>query len=35
MNDKVFNVSWVGVGGQGILLISDILAKTATLQDWM
>jgi indolepyruvate ferredoxin oxidoreductase beta subunit len=31
MSDKVFNVSLVGVGGQGILLTSDILAKTATL----
>jgi indolepyruvate ferredoxin oxidoreductase beta subunit len=31
MSDKVFNVSLVGVGGQGSLLTSDILAKTATL----
>jgi indolepyruvate ferredoxin oxidoreductase beta subunit len=31
MSDKVFNVSLVGVGGQGILLTSDILAKTAVL----
>jgi indolepyruvate ferredoxin oxidoreductase beta subunit len=31
MSDKVFNVSLVGVGGQGILLTSDILAKTAAL----
>ena len=28
---KAMNVSLVGVGGQGILLTSDILAKTATL----
>jgi len=28
---KTMNVSLVGVGGQGILLTSDILAKTATL----
>lgn len=28
---KTTNVSLVGVGGQGILLTSDILAKTATL----
>jgi len=28
---KTVNVSLVGVGGQGILLTSDILAKTATL----
>lgn len=31
MSDKAFNVSLVGVGGQGILLTSDILAKTAAL----
>ena len=28
---KTFNVSLVGVGGQGILLTSDILAKVAAL----
>ena len=28
---KTVNISLVGVGGQGILLTSDILAKTATL----
>ena len=28
---KTMNVSLVGVGGQGILLTSDVLAKTATL----
>ena len=28
---KTVNVSLVGVGGQGILLTSDVLAKTATL----
>ena len=28
---KTFNVSLVGVGGQGILLTSDVLAKTAAL----
>ncbi len=28
---KTMNISLVGVGGQGILLTSDILAKTATL----
>ena len=28
---KVTNVSLVGVGGQGILLTSDVLAKTAAL----
>ncbi len=28
---KTINISLVGVGGQGILLTSDILAKTATL----
>lgn len=28
---KVFNVSLVGVGGQGILLTSDVLAKVALL----
>ena len=28
---KALNISLVGVGGQGILLTSDILAKTATL----
>ena len=28
---KTMNVSLVGVGGQGILLTSDILAKTAAL----
>ena len=31
MNEKTTNISLVGVGGQGILLTSDILAKTATL----
>jgi indolepyruvate ferredoxin oxidoreductase beta subunit len=31
MNDKITNISLVGVGGQGILLTSDILAKTAVL----
>jgi len=29
--DKVFNVSLVGVGGQGILLTSEILARAAAL----
>jgi indolepyruvate ferredoxin oxidoreductase beta subunit len=28
---QVFNVSLVGVGGQGIILTADILAKTAAL----
>jgi len=31
MDMKTMNVSLVGVGGQGILLTSDILAKTAAL----
>ncbi len=31
---KTVNVTLVGVGGQGILLTSDILAKTATLAGW-
>jgi indolepyruvate ferredoxin oxidoreductase beta subunit len=31
MNDEITNISLVGVGGQGILLTSDIVAKTATL----
>ena len=31
MSEKVTNVSLVGVGGQGILLTSDILALTAAL----
>ena len=31
MSNKTFNVSLVGVGGQGILLTSDVLAKTAAL----
>lgn len=29
--DRVFNVSLVGVGGQGILLTSDVLARAAAL----
>ena len=28
---KTFNVSLVGVGGQGILLTADLLAKTAAV----
>ena len=28
---KTINVSLVGVGGQGILLTADLLAKTAAL----
>ena len=28
---KTFNVSLVGVGGQGILLTADLLAKTAAI----
>lgn len=31
---KVFNVSLVGVGGQGILLTSEVLARAALLAGW-
>lgn len=32
MSDEVFNVLMVGVGGQGIVLASDVLAEAAMLQ---
>ncbi len=33
-NDKVYNILIVGVGGQGIILASDVLGKAAALTGW-
>ena len=34
MPDDVFNVLMVGVGGQGIVLSSDVLTTAAMLSAW-